>query len=307
MEFSDAVQIHVRSPSKRSAKGKDPEESDLTELEDLEKTLRGQPSPRRLRSKDRELEKSKGKERVDPDATPIANSKRRKQVKSADIEQVDGNEMRVIPMRKAKGKIANLKESDTEQDETEEEHDELVDDDNVEANIDEEGQEEEEVDELVSSASMTPPPESRGRRTPLRRRLRPRRIQNKVAYEEDAENEGDDEEEDENEEDEEEDEELEDQGEEAGEQDDGAEEEAGDEDDEATIAVEPRKLRNGKIVGEEDIEMGIDEDIGEEDEEDEEGDEAEEETAEEVADAGSIDIDAEGDTDQDEVMEDDGQ
>ena len=202
VEFNDAVQVH--SPSRRCAKGKDhaqhpnPEDSDLTELDELEKTFRGQPSPRRLRGKDRELEKSKGKDKVDPDATPIANPKRRKQIRTADVdEQADDSEVRVTPMRKAKGKIRNLKESDTEQEGTEEEHDELEDDENVQ----DEGQEEEEVDELVSSASTTPPPEIKGRRTPLRRRLRPRKTPNKTASEEDDENEGDDEEEDENEED----------------------------------------------------------------------------------------------------------
>ena len=57
--------------------------------------------------------------KVDPDATPIANSKRRKQIRAADVdEQADDNEVRVTPMRKAKGKIGNLKESDTEQEET---------------------------------------------------------------------------------------------------------------------------------------------------------------------------------------------
>ena len=80
-----------------------------------------------------------------------------------------------------------------------------------------------------------------------------------------------------------------------GEQEGDTEGDAGSEDDEATISVEPHKLRNSKVVGEEN-------------EEDKEGEEAEEAAVEEVtADADNIDVDAEGETDEDEIMEDDGQ
>ncbi|KAF8163572.1 hypothetical protein B0H34DRAFT_328730 [Crassisporium funariophilum] len=324
VEFSNAVEVHLRTPPKKNSKAREQSsrvdsESDLTELEELEKTLKGQPSPRRLRSKDRELEKSKGKEKEDLDATPLANPKRRKHSKNMESEEraesnEDGshNHTRVTPTRKAKFKIGSLKELDTDEDLEEEEVDQLQDDEVVEDEEDEDGEEqdEDEVDELVSSASVTPP---ESRRTPLRRRLRPRRTGKKTTYTGDDENEGDDEDEEEPGADEQEEEE----GDREEEEEELAED---DEDDEATIAVEPRKLRNGKIVGEEDIgeedveeedvEMEIDEeDIGEDDEDDEEAEEGTEDGEEAEEDEGvdveDIDIDAEGETDEDDAMEDD--
>ncbi|KAF8077686.1 TKL/TKL-ccin protein kinase [Lyophyllum atratum] len=294
VEFSDDV-VAVKPLSKRirektqererekEAAMLKAEESDLTELEDLEAEL-GRPSPRRLRSKDREAERDKA------------------------------GELKKTPMRAAKVKIATLKESDEEAEEevsigSEEEEDELCDED-AEGEVDEDAAEEDEVDELVSSASVTPiatpPLVFRGRRTPLRTRLRPRRRPAPPPSDGDDEGEDIDEEEAE--------EEVEDDGEEAeGEE---AEEEEGagggteEEDDEETIAVEPRKLRNGKIVGEEDVDM--EEDIGEEDEEDEaeedgdgeEGDDADPEEVEGDETAEDIDLDAEGEVEEDEAMED---
>ena len=104
--------------------------------------------------------------------------------------------MRVTPMRRAKGLIGSLK--DPESDAHEEEDQLLEDEGDGEENQEEadgETQEEDEVDELISSASITPPPEPRGRRTPVRSRLRPRRPRKKVTPTVDEENEGDDEEE----------------------------------------------------------------------------------------------------------------
>jgi hypothetical protein len=293
-------------------------ESDLTELEDSDKEPIGQPSPRRLRSKDRELEKSKGKEKEDPDATPVAHSKQRRKRKCEEdaqgtevFEGATGRKLRVTPMRKAKGRVGTLKELDAEEveeeergeeeEEEEEEEDELQDDDEEQTGVvdeeEEDVQEEEEVDELISSASISPPPEPRGRRIPLRRRQKPRRTRSWAAANLDEENEGDDEEEEEEAEGEEQD----DEGEGVEENEEEAVEE---EDDEVTIAVEPRKLRNGKIVGEEDVEMDVDE---EEEEEEEEGAEGEEEGEEEESvDGQDVDVDAEGETDEDEAMEDDG-
>ncbi|CAA7271468.1 unnamed protein product [Cyclocybe aegerita] len=320
VEFSNDVEVHVQTPSKRNSKGKQADrpvdsESDLTELESEKEMAIGEPSPRRLRSKDRECAAvAKGKGKQDPEATPVASSKRRKTPKKVEVTEdeedahvyLTEHPTRKTPMRKAKKKIGNLKESDLEEGQEEEDEDEGLGDECEEVADDGEGEddaEEEEVDELVSSASITPPPESRGRRTTTRRRLRPRRTRTKTLPTGDDANEGDDEEEVE--------------GDEEQEDEDGTEQE---DDDEATIAVEPRRLRNGKIVGEEEVadeeedeeeqdaEMEVDEEsIGEEDEEDEAEDEAEEgegvEEETESADGSEIDVDAEGETDEDEAME----
>lgn len=325
VEFSEEVEVHLQTPSRRHSRDREHErvfgfESDLTELEDSDKEPLGQPSPRRLRSKDRELEKAKGKEKEDLDATPVPHSKQRRKRKCDEgvqgtevFEGATGRKLRVTPMRKAKGRIGTLKESDAEEVEEEEEggeeeedaqgeeeEDELQDDDDEQPGVmDEEEddvQEEEEVDELISSASISPSPEPRGRRIPLRRRPKPRRTRNRAAPSVDEENEGDDEEEEEAEEQDGEEVEEEDEGEE------NEEEAVEEEDDEATIAVEPRKLRNGKIVGEEDVEMEVDDDE-EEEEEDAEGEGEGEE--EESVDGQDVDLDAEGETDEDEAMEDD--
>ncbi|KAF8197574.1 hypothetical protein BJ912DRAFT_953883 [Pholiota molesta] len=304
VEFNDTVEVREQSPPQKST------------FKDKE-----QPSPRRLRSKDRAVEKPKGKEKED--ATPIAHVKQRRKPSSAEdqvqgtevFEGATGRKLRVTPMRKAKGRIGNLKESDSEDKEEDELLEEEREEEQQEEEVTDNTEEEEEVDELVSSASITPPPEPRGRRTPVRNRLRPRRTRKKVTPTIDEENEGDDEEEEEEvaegtEGDEEEDEE--DEGDE--EDDEGEEAAEEEEDDEATIAVEPRKLRNGKIVGEEEVEMDVDEESvrdeeeaeeGEGEDEEEEGEGEEADAAEEAEDNESIDVDAEGETDEDETMEDD--
>ncbi|KAF8912067.1 hypothetical protein CPB84DRAFT_1761181 [Gymnopilus junonius] len=317
VEFSKDVEVHLQIPSKKTSKGKEKElvtfldsESDLTELdEDTEppESL-AQPSPRRLRSKDRELEKSKVKSKEDSDATPVAQSKQWKVGKVVNIDQCEklsegsaGRKLRVTPMRKAKGKIGSLKESDLEEDVQE---DELEEEEGQEAESveDQDALEEVEVDELVSSASVTPP-QSHGRRTPVRRRLRPRRNRRKSVPTVDEENEGDDEEEEENAQ------------EGAAEDDEEEEEPAAEEgDDDATIAVEPRKLRNGKIVGEEDVEMDVDEESVVDEEDEDGGKEGEVEEVEEAdvdnvadkledGDGESVEMDAEGEPEEEEATE----
>ncbi|RPD66599.1 hypothetical protein L226DRAFT_567007 [Lentinus tigrinus ALCF2SS1-7] len=183
---------------------------------------------------------------------------------------------RVTPARKAKGKIGNLYESTDE----EAEEDQLDSDAH-----------EDEVDELQESPSPMATPKAKtaphGRRTPVRNRLRARHLQMHTPP-----SDGDDEE-------------SEEEGTVvAGEEgdDEGSEEgEGGEDEDEETVHEEPRKLRNGKVVGDGDVE----EDIGEEDEEEEE-DEDEEENADSESIASTVDeadMDAEGESD--EAMDDD--
>jgi mitogen-activated protein kinase kinase kinase 13 len=131
-----------------------------------------------------------------------------------------------------------------------------------------------EVDELASSRDITPPPVTTDR-TPVKRRLRPRQTQTHTPPDES--DDGDDEEEEEVEED------------------DGAAEDAvsvdvaeedgddAEEEDDATL-VEPRKLRNGKIVGEEEGLETVDEQEG-----------SEESTPEEIPVDEEIDLEAEDD------------
>lgn len=141
---------------------------------------------------------------------------------------------------------------------------------------------EEEVDELISSPSPSPPPEN-GRRTPVKRRLRPRRAQTHTPPRDDG-SEGDDEEE--------EDQVKEDVMEEMDDEDIESLHEDEDVDvDKFSHPVEttPLKLRSGKVVGGEDFN-------GEEEEQDDQEIDLELE---------SVDVDAEGaeDVDADEVME----
>jgi mitogen-activated protein kinase kinase kinase 13 len=139
---------------------------------------------------------------------------------------------RTPPKRKGKNKVSSKDE----------------DDDNLD----------EDVDELVSSRDVTPPAVIVDR-TPVRHRLRPRRIQTHTPPDEC--DDGDDEEEEE---------EVVEVVEELAEDDDDdasvdvAEEEdstGADEEDDITL-VEPRKLRNGKIVGEEESLETVDEQEG---------------------------------------------
>lgn len=198
----------------------------------------------------------------------------------------DGQKKRVTPMRKAKGRIGSLKEDSTA---TESDDDESLDD----AAGDE-------VDELDSSPSPMGSPEPRqnrlrDQRTPLKRRLRSRKLQTHTPP-----SDGDDEEEEEDDADQD--------GDQAGdeaeedESEDTASVEGGEEEEEEEELVEPRKLRNGKIVGEDAVEEE------EEDEDEEEGEEGEEESvnsgSEIEVDLASDAEDAEEDVEGDEEMAD---
>jgi mitogen-activated protein kinase kinase kinase 13 len=133
-----------------------------------------------------------------------------------------------------------------------------------------------EVDELASSRDVTPPPVITDR-TPVKRRLRPRQTQTHTPPDES--DDGDDEEE-------EEVEVVEDEGAtEDAVSVDIAEEDGDDaeEEDDATL-VEPRKLRNGKIVGEEEGLETVDEQEG-----------SEESAQEEILVDEEIDLEAEDD------------
>ncbi|KAG5221160.1 transporter [Salix suchowensis] len=181
VEFCDEMSRELRTPAKtkkreRSADSEssrreelDFGESDLTDLDDQCDEVRAvEPSPRRLRSKDRLP--SYGAE-----SAPVKSSRARSKAYS----QGSNPGRRITPMRKAKGKAQCHREdvdedSDEEEEEAVEVDDDQMDDDAEEAGV--ESDEEAEVDQLVSSASVTPPPPT-GRRTPVKRRLRPRRVQ----------------------------------------------------------------------------------------------------------------------------------
>ncbi|KAG6879253.1 hypothetical protein C0992_004082 [Termitomyces sp. T32_za158] len=278
----------TKAPSKRSREKEKSceeqvvlvdEESDLTSLEELEASI-SRPSPRRLRSKDRDRERDHASNRLRRSGKkiqrPAAGGKRSSRTNEEDKEEAINNA----------------------------DHDELLVDEETDEEADEDQDTADEVDELVSSASATPVPASRlvykGRQTPLRTRLRPRQRHTQPPSD------GDDEEdaEEEDEEDLREDEEGEVEAEEA-------EEEANAEGDEEihevdTTVAEPRRLRNGKIVGEEDATMEEDIDLTDEDDsadDAEDIEEAEEVDAEDHEAGGDIDVGADGEIEEDEVME----
>lgn len=147
-------------------------------------------------------------------------------------------------------------------------------------------EDEEEVDELISSPSPTPPP-MRSRATPAKRRLRPRRLQTHTPPSDGGE--GDDEEEaDEEQVEEDVNEDGSSMDDEQSEQSEDSRDADGDDDvyvEESTSPLPtttPRKLRNGKVVGEECQEEASGED------EEQDGSESVDLEAED------IDIDAEG-------------
>ncbi|OBZ65718.1 Mitogen-activated protein kinase kinase kinase 12 [Grifola frondosa] len=237
VEFNDEVQVN-NPPSVARAPD---DESDLTDLTEVESSIVStNPSPRRLRSKGE-----------------------RERVASKSTEKIDEVGKRVTPPRKAKDKVGSLQEEDTDLEEDELEESEADQD--------------EEVDQLAESPSpMATPKAIVDRRTPMRRRLRSRRLQTHTPP-----SDGDDEGSDEDEE----------EGTVVGSAD--GDDESSVVDEEQTLS-EPRVLRNGKIVGEEDLmaEEDVEEDIGDEDEDDEDEDEDEEDGDSQ----GSIadDVDAEG-------------
>ncbi|KAJ7685453.1 hypothetical protein DFH06DRAFT_43508 [Mycena polygramma] len=279
VEFSGELADDLSEREKERARERErrtlAEESDLTELDDDEAptSAAGDPSPRRLRSKDKERER----ERLTLVGAANGNGKGKENVA---VKLSNGDSRRVAPARRAKQH--SQKECAAEGDAEEEEVDAQVE---SEADDDDEEQ-----DQLATPTRSRQPrwgkqkalsPLEEVQRTPLARRLRPRTRRSGDAQPpaSDA-GDGDDEQEDEEEEDG--DEETVD-----GEEEDVGGEEEEDDSEEQTIAVEPRKLRNGKIVGD-DVEM-------DEEEAEEDGEEAEE--LDEVED--EVEPDAEGETDED--------
>lgn len=234
------------------------DESDLTDLTEVEESIAATtPSPRRLRSNGERPKTAswKGKEKAEEDV---------------DVEK------RVTPMRKAKKNVGSMAESDEEEDQLE---------------SDAEQEEEEEEDELASPLA-TP---KAARRTPVKRRLRPRRIQTHTPP-----SDGDDEQS--------ADEDVEESidGNESSE-DDGttvASNESVDEDIAEEPTAEPRVLRNGKVVGEGEAD---EESIGDEDEDDEEDEDSQLSTVEEAEAEveGQADTDEAEDEEAEEPMDDD--
>ncbi|KAJ7744952.1 hypothetical protein DFH07DRAFT_963486 [Mycena maculata] len=288
VEFTDDLVAEAEREKERErerARRALAEESDLTELDDEE--CPGDPSPRRLRSKD------KVRERL---GNGTVNGKGKENV----AVNVGLDSRRVTPGRRGKKPVPEQEE--------------------VAAQVEQSDTEDEERDELATplaspSRNRQPrwsqnhrhvSPLEEVQRTPLARRLRPRtrRSGSVEPPPSDADGDGDDEQEDDDD-----DEETTVDGEEA----------EADEDEEQTIAVEPRKLRNGKIVGD-DMDMDeteedeVDEDLEAEEEVDEDAEEAEEdadeteEDGEEVEEDVEVEADAEGETDEDpeaEVQEED--
>ncbi|THH29084.1 hypothetical protein EUX98_g5106 [Antrodiella citrinella] len=241
VEFSQDVEIQSLSA----------EESDLTDLTEIEETLvvPTTPSPRRLRSQG---------------------------------DKDDKAERRVTPARKAKGQVGSMRESSSE----EEEEDQLA----------EESDKDEEEVEVEEADPVTPKP---ARRSPMRKRLRSRAQlltppsdgddeesdDESVDITESVDGDGDDEEE----------ESIEVDEDAEGDDDDEVASDEGTvvEDNEVPVSS-PRTLRNGKVVGEEvqedDSEENLDVDSSVE------------------QDAASVDLDAEGDTEEEEeVMDEDGE
>ena len=309
--FKQDVEIHATAPARHSKEATIcGAESDLTELSELEKSFSVkalQPSPRRLRSKDRQRTASC----TSVPSQSLSTPRKRKHLSPQEDPEAkqDGraertNKARVLPTRRGKLTRETFKEvveedidgegelvedeseeigSQDEEGDDEEEEDKIEDEEDEEAEEGDQGSEEEEVDELASSTSVTSSP--RTRRTPLRKRLRSRQKQGSAGPS-DGDDEGDggrvlrmreaespD---------------VEDRDEEDAEA-DAASEMA---DDEETIAVEPRRLRNGKIVGEEDIEMDNAEDLSEDVEQEEEDDESNGDTVDEE-DGGNEDAEGE--------------
>ena len=235
------------------------DESDLTDLTEVEESIAAvTPSPRRLRSKGEK---------------PVASGRRSKERSEEDADV----EKRVTPMRKAKKNVGSLAEDDDDEEE-----------DQLESDAEQEDDEEE--DQLASP--LTTPKATR--RTPVKRRLRPRRIQTHTPP-----SDGDDEHS-------------------AGEDIDAIPDGVGASDDESIVTdngsadedsveepvAEPCVLRNGKVVGEGEAD---EESIGDEDEDDEEDDESQASTVEEVEDEveGQADTDEAEDEEAEEPMEDD--
>lgn len=179
---------------------------------------------------------------------------------------------RVTPKRKAKGKIVTLKE-----DSTEEEEDELEASDADEPSD----------DQPDASMSFTPKAPSRVRRTPMKKRLRSRRSQ-MLTPPSDGDDEGSDDQSVDIEQS------VDGNSDEEDEADDATVREGSEtaEDEDEAPLSQPRTLRNGKVVGDDPFDDNLPELTEEEDSSQEQQD-----------DAASIDLDAEGDTDDEEVVD----
>jgi hypothetical protein len=254
----------LRAPNQKTPSAITQDElSDLTELDTSDDDAREptpQPSPRRLRSKDKQKEQTLSNEQTFF-LSNATRGKRRSRDTSASATPEPDQHRRVVPMRNAKKKIVDFAEADTTEEEEEEEAEEVNDDGAsvVEDDVDNEDSLDE-VDELVSARSSPSP-------SPIKRRLRPRPGQVQ---------------------DEDEDEDAEDE--------DEAMDEDGDEDeeDEETLIDEPRVLRNGKVVGEE--EDTVMDSVSEASDEAGEGEGEDEDVEVEV----DVDVDVDGDEDEDE-------
>ena len=336
VEFKSNVEVHQKKVVRHSKSHRPTTESDLTELEELEKSLAlgsnsqaslVQPSPRRLRSKDRQQASSEPPAVSHPQRRPTAPRRNQDTRSDAKSDKVNGwKKTRVLPSRKAKSSAEDTKEDEAENELSDEvdaeeagspvddaeDQDQIVEGEGDEDAMSQRSSSEEEIDELASATSSPT-----ARRTPLRKRLRPRRKMGSAGPS-DGDDEGDG-----GEQSVVDDEMLDQDNEDGGDMDDAETDTAAERvDDEEAIAVEPRKLRSGKIVGEDDVHMDDEEDIGEEDEEDEdeededigEAEEGEDEGGDEVEDLVEAeegedeggDEDAEGETDE-EAMDEEGQ
>lgn len=181
VEFSDQAES-IHTPPRQKTRNSNckyamlvEDESDLTELESSENEGDGhevafEPSPRRLRSKDRPKTALSFKE------TPLPRNRSRDSNEA--VDSPEGNR-RITPMRKAKQK--KVFEDEDEGEGTEESADEMGEDQEEEDEMEDasENGEEDEVDELVSSRSVSP--------SPIKSRLRPRKDRpNDVSENEDA-------------------------------------------------------------------------------------------------------------------------
>ncbi|KAJ7632868.1 hypothetical protein FB45DRAFT_978506 [Roridomyces roridus] len=281
--FPDPVtrQTAVAAVQRRNAKGKGKQVEFTDDLAAEAEREREREKERRALAEESDLTE------LDDEGVSVEPSPRRLRSKDKERERLGvvngkGKEnvavslesRRVTPGRRAKAPATVTMDESTEEEEDQVEESET------------------EEDQLATPTRNRPPrwnqkqqrsasPLEEVQRTPLARRLRPRTRAEAPSSE--ADGDGDDEREDEDEE-----------------TVDGEEQEEEDDEDQ-TIAVEPRKLRNGKIVGD-DMEM----DEAEEDEVDEELEEDAEEAEDVEPDAsGETDEDPNAEAEEDEAMEDD--
>lgn len=234
VEFAEDVEVRSRVLSA--------DESELTDLSELEKKISlTSTSQRRLRSRDKAVDDTLAQVwNQDPDSTPRPRRSRTRATRAKGL--VDHARDQLM-----KDEATEELEGDEQEEEREEEREEEEEEEEEEDEGEEEGSEEggdegddDEIDELVSSPSPTPLP-PRGRQTPVKRRLRPRKAKTREPMSDDG-GEGDDE-----------CEETVCEQEEAGgdSHPDGADSDHDDPGD--NQACKPCKLRSGKVVGGEEL------------------------------------------------------